>query len=92
MLQQIQNNPDINAAEPLVQNLIGAIQRRYQHPPRTEDNYDWKLCGLLFQVLAGGRHHFAYNSKHSTYNSTMYDIGKYFNDPTIKWFEFRVII
>jgi hypothetical protein len=75
MLEAIQNDPQIEKSNPLVQNLIGAIQRRYQHPPRTEDNYDWRLWGLLFQVLAGGRHHFPYNPKHSTYNSTMYDIG-----------------
>jgi hypothetical protein len=92
MLEAIQNNQEIDQGNPLVQNLIGAIQRRYQHPPRTEDNYDWRLWGLLFQVLAGGRHHFAYNPKHSTYNSTMYDIGKYLDDPTSKWFGFHVII
>jgi hypothetical protein len=77
MLEAIQKNDGIDKSNPLVQNLIGAIQRRYQHPQRTEDNYDWQLWGLLFRVLEFGRHHFAYNPNHSIYNSTMYDMGRY---------------
>jgi hypothetical protein len=42
MLDQIQRNDGIDKTKPLVQNLIGVIQRRYQYPPRTEDNYDWQ--------------------------------------------------
>jgi hypothetical protein len=92
MLNAINTNPDINTAEPLVQNLIGAIQRRYQHPLRTEDNYDWKLWGLLFKILADNRHHFSYNPRYSRYNSTMYDIGRYITDPTSKCFGFHIVI
>jgi hypothetical protein len=92
MIEAIQANYGVDKSNPLVQNLLRAIQRTYQHPSRTEDNYDWQLWGLLLKILESCTHHFSYTPKHSTYNSSMYDIGKFLNDPTSKWFEFDVII
>jgi hypothetical protein len=51
MLKAILGNDEFDKTNPLTQNLITVVESKIRHPPRTEENYNYKVWVFYSEYL-----------------------------------------